>query len=101
MAAINQNLQTLKSNEGSALNFRDLSVMELFCKIIPGMDASRYDPVEIKISLEGDLPLVTLFAKDKSESEKQNSTPKQQIKEFNTSIHWNDFFKVVRKLLHW
>jgi hypothetical protein len=83
---------------GSAsLEFYDMDNFQSFASRALGYDPDRFDPVALKIFIQGENPIVTLYAVDKSAQEK-NTIPKDKlpVKKFKVRITWPDIFKFVK-----
>lgn len=70
----------------------------LFLSRTANYDADRFDPVALKIFIEGRSPVVTLFAVDKSKQE-TNGYPKEKlpVKKFKMEISWPELFSFVKR----
>jgi|SRR5688572_13402419 len=81
----------------ASLEFHDNESMESFTSLIPGMDASRFDPVALKIFLSGETPMITLYALDKANVDKKNfPEDKLPVRKFKSPISWKELFKYVK-----
>lgn len=83
---------------GSAsLEFHDSETINSFTSLIPGMDASRFDPVALKIFLSGETPLITLYAIDKLKMDTNKMMADEMpVRKFKSPISWPELFRFVK-----
>jgi len=81
----------------ASLEFHDKESMQSFIAMVPGMDATQFEPVALKIFLSGETPLITLYALDKATVDK-NKVPENKlpVRKFKAPISWKELFRYVK-----
>lgn len=78
--------------------FRKEDLNSLAVKLFPNYNPDRFDASAIRLFVQKNEPIVTLFAVDKLKQESNNYPPqKLPVKKFKVRIDFNDFIKLFKR----
>jgi hypothetical protein len=82
----------------AALDLTGTDSFQAFLARTANYDPDRFDPVALKLYVEGRNPVLTLYAVDKSKQE-QSNYPKDKlpVKKFKLAISWPELFGFVKR----
>jgi hypothetical protein len=83
----------------AALNFYDRENFNTFAAKLAGYNPDRFDPVALKVYVEGTDIIVTLYALDKSKQEQSNDFPsdKLPVRKFKLEMNWVKFLSHIKQ----
>jgi hypothetical protein len=83
----------------ASLNFYDKDNFNTFAAKIAGYNPDRFDPVALKVYVEGSEVIVTLYAVDRSKQEQTDSFPpdKLPVRKFKLEMNWLKFLSYIKQ----
>jgi hypothetical protein len=83
----------------ASLNFHDRENFNTFASKIAGYNPDRFDPVALKIFVEKNEVIVTLYALDKSAQEQSTVFPEDKlpVRKFKLVMNWTKFLSHIRQ----
>jgi|GEM_PF-676840 len=82
----------------ASLDMYSEEVFNAFLTRTAGYDPDRFDPVALKIFIQGKKPVLTLYALDKSKQElKDCPQDKLPVKKFKMAVTWADLFSWIKR----
>lgn len=78
----------------ASLDIRDIHQFYTFFAQTAGYDKDRYEPVALKIFMQGRKPVLTLFALDKTKKSAEGKLP---VKKFKLPVSWPELFSWVKR----
>jgi hypothetical protein len=83
----------------ASLNFHEKENFDIFAAGIAGYNPDRFTPVALKIFVERNEVIVTLYALDKSKQETATNFPadKLPVKKFKLAMNWIHFLGHIKQ----